>query len=81
MNKEKVLEKVNAIFRSVLDNEELVITDQTTANDVDEWDSLNHIALVVEIEKSFNIEFTAEEILKFKDVGEMCTAISNKIPE
>ena len=63
----------------VLDNDDLVITNETTSNDVDEWDSLTHIQLVVAIEKHFKVKFTSAEIRDWKNVGEMITCIQSKI--
>lgn len=76
-----VLKNVNDIFKDVLENEEVIIEYSTTSADVPEWDSLNHIALVVAIEKKFSIQFTALEIQQFKNVGEMCEAIVRKTNE
>ena len=58
MNKEEILKIVNEVFVDVLDNPNIVIDLNTTANDVEDWDSLNHIQLVVAIEKHFKIRFT-----------------------
>lgn len=74
-----VLEQVNEIFREVLDVPGLVIGATTTAKDVPEWDSLTHIELVAAIEKRFKIKFTARELRKFQDVGELCDAIAQKL--
>ena len=71
--------KVNAVFIDVLDNDKLVLKNETTASEVDEWDSLNHIQLVVAIEKQFKIRFTSREIQSWKNVGEMVDSISAKI--
>lgn len=77
------LEQVIAIFQDifidVLENDNIVLKYETTAKDIEEWDSLNHIALVVSIEKKFKIQFTAKEIQDFKNVGEMCEAVLNKL--
>lgn len=78
MNKDQILEEVQEIFREVLDNEEIVLNNATTADDVDEWDSLTHIQLIVAIEKHFNIRFTSREILSWQNVGEMIDCIANK---
>ena len=72
------LNEVQNIFRDVLENESLEITKATCADDIDEWDSLNHIYLIVEIESHFNIKFTSTEIQKWKNVGEMIQALKLK---
>lgn len=79
MTKEEVLSQVNEIFKDVLDEDDLNIQFDTTAEDVDEWDSLNHIQLVVAIEKYFSIRFTTTEIQGYQNVGEMCTSIQEKL--
>ena len=79
MDKTEILKKVNAVFVDVLDDEKIVLTEATTANDVEEWDSLNHIQLVVAVEKKFGIRFTSREIQGWKNVGEMVDSISAKI--
>ena len=71
----EILEMVNAIFKDVLDDEDIVIKAETTANDVEEWDSLTHIQLIVAIEKAFDVRFTSSEIQRWQNVGEMCEAI------
>lgn len=78
MNKDQILEEVQEIFREVLDNEEIMLNNATTADDVDEWDSLTHIQLIVAIEKHFNIRFTSREILSWQNVGEMIDCIATK---
>jgi acyl carrier protein len=70
--------KLKDIFLDVLDLDELDLTRETTANDVDEWDSLSHIMLIVNIEKSFKIRFTSKEIQRWKNVGEMVDCIDMK---
>ena len=79
MTQEEILSKVQDIFRDVLDEENIILSSQTVANDIDEWDSLTHIQLVVAIEKSFKIKFTSKEILSWKNVGEMVGTISSKL--
>lgn len=75
MNKEETKEQVQEIFRDILDDEDLILTDNTTAHDVDGWDSLSHIQLVVAMEKYFKIKFSAKEILSWKNVGELIDSI------
>lgn len=79
METTEILVQVNIIFKEVLDNQELVINLETSANEVDDWDSLTHIQLIVAIEKYFKIRFKANEIQSFKNVGEMCSFIKLKI--
>lgn len=79
MEVNEIIAQVNDIFKDVLDNDEVVISASSTANDVDEWDSLTHIQLIVAIEKHFKIRFSSGEIQGFKNVGEMCQAIKTKL--
>ena len=79
MDTNKNLNEVNDIFIDVLDNAEIKINRETTADDIEEWDSLTHIQLVVAIEKHFKIRFTAAEINSFQNVGEMCVGIHKKL--
>ena len=79
MEKKEILDQVQDIFRDILDNESIVLTGETTADDVDDWDSLTHIQLVVAIEKHFKIRFKSMEILSWKNVGEMIDNIKGKV--
>jgi len=78
MEQNEILAGVQEIFRDVLDNEEIVLTPHTTADDVDDWDSLSHIQLIVAIEKKFKIKFTSKEILSWNNVAEMTDCIASK---
>lgn len=79
MERSEILKKVNDIFIDVLDNEEIVITDSTTSQDIEEWDSLSHIQIIVAIEKVFGIKFSSFEISSWIDVGEMLDCIQKKL--
>ena len=79
MNKNEVLKKLQEIFCDVLDNEEIQLTIETTAEDVEEWDSLTNIQLVVAIEHEFGIRFTSSEIPSWKNIGDMVTSIIKKV--
>ena len=79
MEKTEILSQVQHIFRDVLDDEAIVLDMPTTANDVEGWDSLTHIQLIVSIEKHFKIKFTSREILSWKNVGEMIDSIDAKL--
>jgi|LauGreDrversion4_1035100.scaffolds.fasta_scaffold505162_2 acyl carrier protein len=75
MNKELILEKVNQIFRKVFDEENIVINYSSSAMDIEEWDSLNNIQIIIAVEKEFKIRFQSSEIRGWNNVGEMCDAI------
>ena len=78
MAREEILSQVSKILSDVLDVEDLIITEKTHASDVNEWDSLNHIQLIVAIEKHFKIRFTSREIQSWSNVGEMIDSIEQK---
>ena len=79
MDANTILEQLNKIFIDVLDNEDIKLEPSSSAKDIDEWDSLNHIQLIVAIEKHFKIRFKSSEINGWKNVGEMCVAIENRL--
>ncbi len=73
------METLNDIFRQVFDDPSIVIKRETTADDIDEWDSLSHINLVIAVETKFNIKFALGELQALKNVGEMIDLIEKKI--
>ncbi len=79
MDLNRVINEVTEVFKEVLDVDDIELKYETTASDVEDWDSLTHIQLVVAIEKHFNIRFTSGEIQSFKNVGEMCDRIVSKL--
>lgn len=79
MDRNEILTKLTEVFREELDNEEIVLTAETTAEDVEEWDSLSHIQLIVAVEKAFKIRFTSSEIQSWNNVGEMADSIASKL--
>jgi len=78
MQREEARTLLNQIFRSLFDDESLSITEQTTAKDVSGWDSLNHMNLIVEVEKTFGIKMTTREVQSLKNAGDLITIITNK---
>ena len=78
MNKKNIKEKLQSVFIDVFDDEDLRISNSTNSDDIEEWDSFNHIALVLSIEKCFNIRFMTGEVLSLKDVGEMIRLLEEK---
>ena len=79
MTREEILFTVTTVFRDVLDNDRLVLGEKTTADDVQDWDSLTHIQLVVAVEKRFRIRFGSREIRGWNDVGGMIDSIVAKV--
>ena len=79
MNKDQILNEINNIFKDVLDNDQVTVNPKTTSDDIDEWDSLTHIQLIVAIEKKFKLKFSSTEISNWKDVREMIISIENKL--
>ena len=78
---EQALTEVTGIFRDVLDNDSINLKYETSAPDVQDWDSLNHIELVVAVEKHFKIKFNFAELQKFQNVGQMCDNILVKLAQ
>lgn len=78
MNKQEVLAKVQDIFRDVLDNDELVLEEQMTAQDVEEWTSLSQAQILTAIEQQMGFRFTLKEIMTMKSVGQIVDAIASK---
>lgn len=72
-------EKLQEIFRDIFDDEELVITEEMTATDIEDWDSLAQINLIIAIEKEFKVRFSLEEVSKLKNIGEMLDLIKLKV--
>ena len=78
MESTEIYQKLTGIFRKVFDDDSIVVRPDLTADDVDEWDSLSHIRLVLTVEKAFSIKFSASEIGKLKNVGEFADLIKSK---
>lgn len=78
MNKEQVMEKLTEIFRDVFDDEDIVLTEETSAKDIEEWDSLEHINLIAAVEKAFKFRFAMKEVSSMKNVGEMADIICTR---
>lgn len=75
MDEKKVYEKLNEIFRDIFDDDEIEVTAETTADDIEDWDSLIHINLLVSIESVFGVKFKMEEFNSMKNVGTMVELI------
>ena len=79
MSREEIISKIQDVFRDVFDNEEISVSESTSANDIEEWDSLTNIQLIVSIEHEFGIKFDSEEMTSWANVGEMVANIESKI--
>ena len=79
MDEAAIYAKLTQIFRAILDNDEVVLTAGTTAEDVPGWDSMNHIFLVVETERQFGVKFQTAEMEELKNVGELVQLIGSKV--
>lgn len=73
-----VYEKLTTVFRDVLDEDDLVLTPAMTAEDVDGWDSLSHVRLVLAVSKAFGVKFSAAEVGRLKNVGDLVEMIQSK---
>lgn len=71
-------EKLQEVFQDVFDDDEIEIAADTTADDIDAWDSLTHVQLIVAVEKAFGLKFSTVEVMKLKNVGEFIALIDKK---
>lgn len=75
MNNEQVLDQITNIFRTIFKDESIIINENTSAQDIDDWDSLNNIQIVIAVEKHFKVRFKSSEIRAWNNVGEMVNSI------
>ncbi len=78
MTEAETYDQLNAVFRQVLEDDAIELTPGTTAEDVEGWDSMNHIFIVVELEKRFGVKFQAAEMEELKNVGELAALLKQK---
>jgi acyl carrier protein len=78
---DEIMQQVTDIFRRVLDDTSITLNESTSANDIESWDSLNHIRLVVATEKQFKVKFTSAEMRSWKTVGDMVKNIIAKLSQ
>lgn len=79
MSREELFKTLNEVFRDVFDDEDIVVTEQTTADDIEDWDSLEHINLLAAIEQEFGMKFSMGQVVTMKNVGEMADIIEKAI--
>ena len=75
---EKIYERINAVFKDFFDDDEIEVDAATTADDIEDWDSLNHITLMSAVEEEFGVRFTMGEVSGMKNVGEMAQIIKDR---
>lgn len=78
MTKQEALTIVQNIARDILDNDNLLLTFETTTEDIEDWDSLNHIQIVSEIQKTCKIKFSAKEMISWNNLGDLCESMAAK---
>jgi acyl carrier protein len=79
MDRISIQSQIQDVFRDVLDNQNIMVNEETTANEVEGWDSLTHIQLIVAIEKCFTIKFSSKEIVQTKNIGELIDIVYEKL--
>lgn len=79
MTEAEILQKLNEIFRDLFDLPDLELSPEMSAADIDEWDSVNHVMLVVEIERQFKVKFHTAEVEEMKNVGDLVNLIVEKL--
>ena len=78
MDRKELYERLNDVFRDVFDDDDIYVTAETTADDIDDWDSLEHITLISAVEREFRMKFKMGEISSMKNVGEMAAIIAER---
>ena len=78
MSHASIKQEITGIFEEVMDLEDVELADNTTANDIEEWDSLSHIRLIIAIERSFGIKFSNAEIESLKKFGDLVALVGRK---
>jgi acyl carrier protein len=76
---ENIINRLNTIFRQVFEDSSIQVTHEMTSNDVEKWDSLSHLAMIIAVEKEFGIKFKLKELVSMKNVGDLINAIASKI--
>ena len=79
MEKSEITEKMTAIFHDVFSDNTIVLRDDMTASDVENWDSLTHMIMITKVEEVFGVKFKLRELNKLKNVGDLCNTIAEKL--
>jgi len=79
MERIEIIEKLTAVFHEVFNDNSIVLRDDMTAADVENWDSLTHMFMITKVEEVFGIKFKLRELNKLKNVGDLCNTIAEKL--
>ena len=79
MTENAILEKLQSVFRDVFEDDELSINRQSSADDVDGWDSLMHVSLMINVEREFGVKFSTTQVASLKDVGELVDLLESRL--
>ena len=79
MTREAIFEELTEIYRDIFDDEEIELTDETTADDIEDWDSLEQINLLVAIEKKFSVKFKLDDVSHLANVGDMVSLVQKLV--
>ncbi|HJD32596.1 MAG TPA: acyl carrier protein [Candidatus Eisenbergiella stercorigallinarum] len=79
MTREEVYKTLNGVFQDVFDDESIEVNDETTSDDIEDWDSLEHINLIAAVEQEFGVKFNMGQVVSMKNVGEMVDIILSQI--
>ena len=79
MEKSEIIEKITKIFRKTFNEENLVLNEEMTANDVDNWNSLSHMIMISEVEKEFSVKFKLKDLNRLKNVGSLIEIVESRL--
>lgn len=79
MNRQNIIEQLNKIFRDIFNDQNIIVSKETTAVDIERWDSLSNVNLVMTIERTFKISFALGELQQLKNVGDMIEILERRI--
>ena len=79
MQTEEIYAKLNTLFREIFSNDDIVVTPETTAQDIDGWDSFNHLSIIVAVETRFGVKMKTAELERLVNIGALVAAIQSKL--
>ncbi len=79
MEREQILLELNEIFKEIFEDDSIELTEETTANDIEDWDSLTHITIISEVEEHFDMKFEMKDVIGMKNIGDMIDIIGENV--